>query len=171
MLSLMPHLRKHFDSLTDRLDCFCSQGVQLEGWFKGELLFVLDGWHKAKRISDFDREIPVGGKKVDIRIDCEGSCHWVELKYWLIGMQKGTSYTPNFYFTDRPGIRNDVSALQSLSSTGCPWLLILTAARPDTDAWECGVEKFNQLTVANLIPRTSPVDFPPSYFLGLLQIG
>jgi hypothetical protein len=173
VLDLIPRLRTHFDPLRDHFDCFCRYGVQLEGWFKGELLVAFDAMRRERHIDDFDREVRVGKKQVDFRLDIATAYHWVELKFWLIGRQKGTNYAPSFYFSDPTsvGISNDVDALVGLCATGNRWLLILMAARPSEEAWNAGIASHNKKFRHQLIPRTMPNEFPSEYFLGLLEVA
>jgi len=172
MESLVPHLRAHFDSLQDRMLCFTTQGVQIEGWFKGETLFLLEQLAKQRVVESFDREVPYLGKRIDLCVVSEQR-NWIELKHWLVGRQKGTLWGPSNYFRDASsvGIVGDVRKLHSCPVKDCRWLLILAAANPGVDLWEKGVEgfndKFNPLRVKS---HTDPAQFPSSYFLGLLSV-
>ena len=42
MVSLLPILRQHLDTLEERFMSFAQHGVQTEGWLKGEMLMLLD---------------------------------------------------------------------------------------------------------------------------------
>lgn len=160
------------------LKCFCKYGVQLEGWLKGELLYCLDNEKKQKAIIDFDREVALGKEigKVDLRITLPSASGfvdvWVELKYWLIGYQRGTPYNASSYFGDPSsvGISVDAGKLSRIPR-GLKYILVLAVANPGSDDWTTGVEKFNTkfspLRVASI---TSPEDFPQSCFLGLLRV-
>jgi hypothetical protein len=172
MIDLLPRVKAHFNTTQSRLACFCELGFQTEGWFKGELLYLFSQLHRQGVIQELDREVNVEGKKVDIRLRVNNEDHWIELKHWLIGKQKGTTYNPSFYFGDRTsvGITGDVNKLASL--TGHRWLLLLLTANPGMNAWEAGVEKFNiRFAPIRLESRTQPQMFPSTYFLGLLDPG
>ncbi len=74
--------------------------VQLEGWLKGEALFALDKLYEERMLEDFDREVPFAEgsrRKIDLTVGIEGFRHWVEMKYWFVGRQKGERYGPAFY--------------------------------------------------------------------------
>ena len=161
------------------LEIFCNYGVQLEGWFKGELLSYFHEQKNTHRISDFDREVLCGQgkKKIDFRIDIYsgniGEVHWIEVKHWLIGYQKGTKYNVNSYFTDRStvGIVDDVNKLTAIVN-GQKYLLIITTSNPGKDMWNQGVLNFiKKFKIPHLTSLTDPSDFPPSYFLGLLYLS
>jgi hypothetical protein len=172
MLELVPRMKQYFDTMQDRLYCFCELGFQSEGWFKGELLTLFSQLRREGKIQELDREVKVGANKVDVKIRPNDTNHWIELKHWLIGAQKGVNYGPNFYFGDPTsvGIIRDVDKLNALS--GHRWMLLLLTANPGLNAWESGVERFNRkFAPRQLESRTQPDMFPPSYFLGLLDLG
>lgn len=166
------------DEHEEQLRCFCTYGVQLEGWLKGELLFFLDHEKAARKIAHFDREVrPVDSRqRVDIYLQLNQDLHasnvWIELKHWLIGYQKGSKYDTIFYFGDSSsvGIKPDVEKLSKILCDG-KYMLILTTANPGEDEWIRGIAKFNErffpLAIESL---TSPMDFPDAYFLGLMQV-
>ena len=174
MLSLLPQLRKHFDSLQDRLTLFAQQGIQVEGWFKGELLLAFSRLLSNGTIERLDREVRFPEGRVDISLARGGRENLVELKHWLVGDQKGYKYDPSFYFPDPTsvGILPDVKKLVRISSSGARWLLILLTARPEADKWAKGIATFNaKFAPLRVSSHTSPPDFPPAYFLGLLSVS
>lgn len=173
MKQLLPYLREHFDSLQDRMTCFAKYGVQTEGWFKGETLLVLDTLVRRGVITSFDREVRRETVLIDLQIQTN-QLHWLELKHWLIGKQRGTTYGPSFYFRDRSsvGITRDVSKLLACPADDPRWLLILASANPGAQAWRSGIDGFNdKFSPIYVAPHTDPADFPSSYFLGLLSIN
>jgi len=175
MIDIIARLKEHFDGLNDRYACFADLGFQSEGWFKGELLTALSRLKAGGVVHDIDREIPIDGKRIDVMIVVDGVRHWIELKHWLIGTQKGFTYNPSFYFADRSsvGIIPDVDKLRrpSLNDADRRWLLLLLTANPGTVPWEVGIDRFNdKFAPRQLAPRTQPDDFPGTYFLGLLEL-
>lgn len=175
MIEVVRRLKEHFDGLDDRYTCFANLGFQSEGWFKGELLTVLSRLWMDGAVQNLDREITVEGKRVDLMIQMDGVRHWIELKHWLIGRQKGFIYNPPFYFADRSsvGIVPDVDKLNrpSLSPADRRWLLLLLTANPSIAPWAAGVARFNdKFAPRRLASRTRPDEYPPTYFLGLLEL-
>lgn len=173
MLSLIPRLRNHFDPLQARFDCFCRYGVQVESWFKGEFLLALDEMQRERAISGFDREVRSAGKRIDFRVELAGACHWLELKHWLIGFQKGTKYAAQFCFGDPSavGISRDVAALLACPPADKRWLMIFATGRPSPVDWREGVKRHNEKFKHSLVSHTTATDFPPAYFLGVLDVG
>lgn len=173
MTELLPVFQRHFDKLQDRLVCFCEMGVQVESWFKGELLTLLTSLRGQGVIKDFDREVKAPGGRIDLTVTTQNGLHWIELKHWLIGEQKGFSYAPNFYFGDGTsiGIIPDVDKLMSVTSPAHLWLLILLTANPGKELWLAGVDKFNsKFAPRRVTPHSKPEYFPSTYFTGLLEV-
>ncbi len=81
MDDLLAHTKAHFDRLDDRLACFSEQEVQVEGWFKGEMLFLLTALKQQKLIQGFGREVRAGRGKADLTLERAGIIHWIELKH------------------------------------------------------------------------------------------
>lgn len=160
------------------MECFCTHGVQLEGWLKGELLCFLDEYKASHVLVDFDREVlsGTGKKKVDfcIKISTGYSSEllWLEIKHWLIGYQKGSKYNSSSYFGDPSsvGIKPDVEKLLAIEQ-GSKYLLILATANPGDEEWLAGVSRFNtKFSPLSLNPLTKPSQFPATYFLGFLSV-
>lgn len=185
MHTFIPHIRQHFDGLTQKLDAFAEHGVQVESWFKGECLALAMILQRLGIIDGFDREVrlPSGGR-VDLRINCAGHSHWIELKHWLIGRQKDSTYSCKGYFGDAElGCRADVAKLRSVpafdpaygSYSNHVWLWLFMTRNPKRDDWEAGVNNFNDRfdvgdVPLRIAPITNPDDFPESWFLGLAEV-
>lgn len=175
---LVSSFRDVMEAHEEHLKCFCAQGVQLEGWLKGELLCFLGQQKSRGNIVGFDREEPAGRgrRKVDFRLEFLGETGsqyvWLEIKHWLIGYQKGCKYDALFYFSDPSsvGIAPDIKKLGN-TQDGDKYLLVLATANPGENEWLKGVESFNQkFAPLSLKPVTKAKDFPTYYFLGLLEI-
>lgn len=178
IIKILLKLKNFFNIKKEILTCFCNQGVQLEGWFKGELLNFLSNSKESKEIYDFDREIksPVSNQKIDFKLelktDSKNEVLWLEIKHWLIGYQKGYKYNANFYFGDPTsvGIKKDVEKLSVIKSDN-KYILILATANPGGEAWFNGVQKFNnKFSNFHIESLTDPNEFENFYFLGLLKI-
>jgi hypothetical protein len=161
------------------LHCFCNQGVQVEGWLKGELLYFLNCEKENGRLAGFDREVPIaigGRRKVDLKVQILAGPRsleaWIELKHWLIGYQGGCKYNAQFYFGDGSsvGIKPDTERLGELREVH-KFILILATENPGEKDWETGLNKFNsKFYPLHLVSLTNPADFPDFYYLGLLEV-
>lgn len=178
LLNIVLELKNHFDGKKEIMGCFCNQGVQLEGWLKGELLYLFSNFKKSGDLSDFDREVksPISNQKIDFRIEFQKGngniIFWLEIKHWLIGYQKGYKYNANFYFGDPTsvGIKPDVEKLSVIKSDN-KYMLILTTANPGREDWLNGIQKFsNKFSNFKIESLTDPNEFEDFYFLGLLKI-
>ena len=175
MLELLPELRAHFDPLESRLRVFSRYGFQAEAWLKGEMVAFLDAALMRGRISHFDREVKMpSGKRVDLFVEADGEKHWVELKHWLIGEQKGQVWRAGFYFGDKSGfgLLKDLEKLSAVPEPDRLWMLVLATANPGRDEWVDGLEKFHsKFAPARVKSYSDPDQFPECYMLGLFELA
>ncbi len=178
LIKILLKLKNYFNTKKEILTCFCVQGVQLEGWLKGELLYFLSNLKESKEIYDFDREVKllVSNQRIDFKLELKTNSKnevlWLETKHWLIGYQKGYKYNANFYFGDPTsvGIKPDVEKLSVIKSDN-KYMLILTTANPGREEWLNGIQKFsNKFSNFEIESLTDPNEFEDFYFLGLLKI-
>ncbi len=177
MEALLPHLRQHFDGMVVKLDVFREKETQVEGWFKGELLAMFSILERIGVVSDVDREVMVdlgGGKrgKIDLRLTHEGRRHWIELKHWLVGKQKGQMWSCRAYLGDGElGPRRDVEKLSTIPASEGAWTLFLATANPGPEDWARSIEHFNaKFGPLRLRAVTDPAEFPKEYFLELADV-
>jgi hypothetical protein len=182
MICLIERFRKHLEVKEDALRSFCHRGVQVEGWFKGEMIAFLhkEGIH-------FDREVKFGSdkkdrKKIDFQVTLASQVTHIEMKHWLIGNQRGRSYNANWYFSqgrDAKGkaLSNGIQAdFEKLSTIGGErYILIATTAKPSLHDWQNGVHIFNERALNhNSLSRIKSVtdlgEYPDHFFLGLLHL-
>jgi hypothetical protein len=174
VVNLLPQIKLHFDELEDRLKVFSKHEFQAESWFKGELITFLDAALRRGRIDGFDREVSTHSRsKADIVVDAGGSRHWIELKHWLIGNQRGTAWHAGFYFGDKGafGLFRDASKLVSMTDSGILWMLVLATVNPGQAEWHEGLDKYHsKFAEPKVVARSWPDSFPASYCLGLFEI-
>lgn len=174
--SLIHRFRDVLAMRSEALKCFADQGVQVEGWLKGELLAFLTQERLASRLVDFDREVLTGQgrRKADLTLNIQPGAEpgraWIELKHFLIGIQKGIEYNAYGYFNDPTnGIKQDIDKLLAIPSPH-RYVLILMTANPGPADWQLGIARFNEKFERRLRALTNPQDFPDHFFLGLLVI-
>ena len=172
--NMITHFRHDLDKNVEKLKCFYSFSVQVEGWLKGEFLYFLDKEKRANRLPYFDREVrfDTSRRKVDILVETPSRQKaWIELKHWFIGIQSGNKYNVNSYFSDGKwlGVESDVDKLKGIQEDN-KFILILLTENPGDKDWEAGIEKFNIKFAHHVVSLTKPSDFPKSYFLGLLEV-
>jgi len=172
---LVPALKRHFDGLRDRLITFRAQEVQVEGWFKGELLHLFSHLLDSGQIDRLGREVapPGASSKIDLVVSVRGVTHFIELKHWLVGVQRGARLDPPFYFGDPTsvGIVKDVDKLTTAGGSAEKWLLLLLTGNPGSELWTKGLDRFHRKFAPRVLaPITRPDEFPPEYFLALLSL-
>ena len=110
------------NSKKEYLQLFSKLQIQIEGWFRGELMkYFNDNVHeltnKNREVKIPDQE-PGKRKKADFKIKINGNCCWIELKHLLIGNQinKSNSFKLDFYFKgyNLSSIVNDIDKLKSV---------------------------------------------------------
>ena len=169
---LLPHIRQHFDAMTQKLGAFVEHQVQVEAWFKGECLALATVLRGFGVIDAVDREVKVPTGRIDLSITMAGRRHLIELKHWLVGRQKDHDYSCQFYFGDKStGCWNDVSKLAVAPSSDSRWLWLFMTRNPGVDDWRDGIAKFNQkFAPFEIVPASDPREFPEAYFLGIAAV-
>lgn len=161
-------IRRHLQEHENYLKCFYSHAVQVEGWFKGELLLLLENMKAERKIIGFDREIPsLKRKKIDLAIDLKDGRHWVELKHWFIGTQKGNKWRLKDY-----SLEDELRKFRAINVGNNGWILVICTHNPGSKEWATYIDNFNKdYPPWKLIAKTSPRNYPKTYFLGVLQVA
>jgi len=122
----------------------------------------------------FKLQSDVKGRIVDIKLELvsPSAMVWIELKYWLIGSQKGTRYRARFYFMDsEQGIRKDVEKLNQIDNEHT-FILSLAVTNPGNEDWLSSIQKFNEkFNPYRVDSLSNPDRFPDTYFLGLMKVS
>lgn len=112
------------DGKKEYLKLFSRLQIQIEGWFRGELMNYLDG--PDHNMTTENREVLLndeGRKKADLKVEFDKKSYWVELKHLLVGYQKGNekpedkqvgnNFSLNFYFYSGTYVTNDIEKLEN----------------------------------------------------------
>ena len=100
------------ESKQEYLSLFSKLQIQIEGWFKGELMNYLD--HHNIVMSTENREVRINDnsrRKVDLKIEIDNEFYWIELKHILVGYQKEQPLPLGFYFNKGTYISGDIEKL------------------------------------------------------------
>ncbi len=132
------------------LSLFSRLQIQIEGWFKGELMCHFERQKIA--LTNKDREVTVDSEKsnnkekkdkVDLKIELNNETYWIELKHILIGYQRGESYTLGFYFSEDTFVYSDIKKLHKIISSNPQQhgysLVFLSTNYLNEDGKECRV--------------------------------
>ena len=106
------------------LQLFSRLQIQIEGWFRGELMNYIDG--PDHNMTTENREVLLNDKdkkKADLKVEFDKKPYWVELKHLLVGYQKGNkkpedkqagnNFPLNFYFYSGTYVTNDIEKLEN----------------------------------------------------------
>ena len=176
MNRIITSIQQHFLGLEDRLRAFTKQGVQVEGWFKGEMLCLLDVLKQTKSIYNFDREVTYGQsrRKADFGVQIRprepmAAC---ELKAWLVGQQKGVEWGVTDFVRESASasIVGDLKKLKTWKK-GKRFFCAFCYANPGQAQWDLAMhslrENYPQFRIR---VHTSPHDFPDYFFIGLVEL-
>jgi len=172
---LIEKMDAHFSACAEYFDAFADEGVQIEGWFKGEMLVLLRRLKKEGLITGFHREQAIGAggrKRLDFVIDFGGERVAIELKAWLDGFQKGTRWCAHHYCTADTvtGIGPDLAKLEGSGFEG-KLVLVFCYRNPGVDGWRAALARLSEsLPMYSLRSVTKPEDYPPQHFMAVLEL-
>jgi hypothetical protein len=172
---LIAELDQEFKQRLEHFEAYTAEGVQVEGWFKGEILVILRRLTDRGVITGFAREHPAttgGRKKIDFIVDAGGQEVAIELKAWLDGFQKGARWRTHHYCTADPviGIGPDLEKLQTCA---CDQKIVVAFchANPGRDGWMTALQALaKNLSQFSLRSLTKPEDYPSQYFMAVLEL-
>lgn len=165
----------------DHMRLFDQYHVQVEGWFKGELMAFFESERASNRLSAFSPECPFGDgkKRVDYQLQLPDSTTrtvWIELKHFQIGpVPNGQNWKASTYLGAGAsyGIHDDVDKLTHIPD-GDKFLLVLATKNPGDDDWQEGLSEFSRkFPSLGVISHTRPSNsiFRSTSFLGLLEVA
>lgn len=169
---LLPHLREWFLGKEDYFAAFAMADSRIEGWFKAELLVLLNNLVAQGHLDNFERETNISSpkdgkrKQIDFRLRLQGKEHLCELKVLCISQAAGTPRNLRFYFRDdHVGLIKDFRKLDELSETN-KWVLAFVYPTPDPADWDDMVASLLS-SLKHWRPITKPCDFPKWVFISL----
>ncbi len=115
---------------------------QREGWFTGELIYLLNKLEQDGVVGPWECECPtgIGRCKVDFKINVANTTAAVEVKTALCGFQKGTRWKlPDYVQGKKNGfILSDILKLTNLATAPKPsrYLLVFAHPAPPTEDWQ-----------------------------------
>lgn len=150
MLELTKHIITHFDSKQRYHKLFAESDSRVEGWYKGEMIFLLQQLKEKKEIVDFHREHKIDSEgetrySVDFMIELSGKKKvLVELKAVCISQAAGTPRSLNFYFgKTHVGLVKDFKKLDQIKDFKEKYVIGFVYPKPDEQLWKDGLKKLN----------------------------
>jgi hypothetical protein len=162
-------LREHLASEAAQLGCFGRYEFQSEGWLKAEWIGVLDRLRARGSVLGFDREIkrPGAKKMIDLAVDMPGNRHWIELKHWCVGSQRGQTWRPRDFIFD---LEREFGKFCAVPPTDPCWIAVLCTPNPGPELWADALDSFNiENRPWSLTTSDQPRDYPAAYFLAVLR--
>jgi len=168
--TILTEIDNWFLTKSAEMDTFARNDTRVEGWFKGEMLVLLDQLKRKDVILDYRREPNFyrGNKRyqVDFEIKIESEKHLVEIKAPCISQAHGTPRNLNFYFReDDIGLIKDFRKL-NLANNPNRWLLAFIYPKPRKQAWRVAMTKVPS-DVSNWHCVTRLNNYPEYLFVSL----
>jgi hypothetical protein len=166
--AVIPEVQQWFIAKEEYIRCFATWDTRVEGWFKGELLMLLDGLKRRGLIGSFEREKkvqrPTGRVQVDFAVEVGGETHLCEIKALCISQALGTPRNLSFYLReDKVGLVQDLRKLDALGG-GSRWLLAFVYPNPGSALWCRGIATLPP-DLSHWRCNTKPESYPDHLFL------
>lgn len=167
---IFEEMKKHVLSHSDQFECFIKYEFQSEGWLKTELLILLDSLYGKGNIGKPDREVKAKGlSKIDLLVNINNEKHYVELKHYYVGKQKGQRWRVIDFIDD---LEAECGKFKAVGAGDKAWIFALCTINPGNDDWQKSIDRFNNSNnPVRLYSKTNPDDFPENYFIGILNVG
>lgn len=157
-----------------RVAAFSDGGRQVEGWFKGEMIYLLGDARRRGLVDDFKSEAALpdqGRKRVDYRLHHGGRTMYLEVKTLFHGRQ-GESIIPVdiYFYRDPIGIWPDVQKLGMLPP-GAAFSPLFVHPRPDSAIWYRALtracQRYHEFSLTEL---TSVERYPEELYIAKLAV-
>jgi len=157
-----------------KIEAFTHAQRQVEGWFKGELIYLFADLLGAERLSAWEPEAvltPGDKKKCDFILNVLDSRVFLEVKALYHGKQRAAKFGLDIYmYKDTVGIWGDVLKLSSLSS-GFGYNLLFIYPRPEPDVWARLIEKYKRRIAPIALEEVSRIsDYPRELYICKLRV-
>ena len=166
---LFSFIDQHFLAKLEYCRLFAEAERQVEGWFKGELIYLLNSlkldWEPEASISSF------GKKKIDFRITLDDGLFYLEIKALYHGLQRGQMVDIGIYFyKDDVGIWGDVQKLTSLRE-GRGFCVLFIYPRPEIERWHKTLTIYGQRISPIVLREASEIStFPSELYIAKLEV-
>ena len=141
---------------------------QVEGWFKGELLWLFKSLQEAKLIDSWRSEYhasQTNDRRVDFFIELADGPLYLELKAFYHGTQAGQKVDLGTCFTALPP---DIDKLANLPS-GNKFFLVFVTPNPEREKWQAALERFC-LKYRNVSEIPAWHEFPEEIYIAKLKV-
>lgn len=173
MIELLKYIKLHFESKSNYFEIFSKVDTRVEGWFKAELLILLEKLLQENRISSYKREFYIKKNEgqrnsIDFQITLKsGKTILVELKAITISQSAGTPRNLNFYFRqDKVGLFKDFTKLDLIEDYEEKYVIGFIYPKPSIEKWADAKSKIisdhkGWCCISNID------DYPKSHFISV----
>jgi len=119
---------------------------QVEGWWKGEIIWLLGQLKKTGAVKAWDRECRSVNGRQDFEIELANTIAGIEVKTALCGSQKGHTWDLPWYAKDpKRFFPPDIRKLAAIQAPNRYFLVFAHASPPNTD-WQVMLNELRRST-------------------------
>ena len=172
IIQLFEKIDEYFIAKRDHIQLFTESERQVEGWFKGELIYLFTSLQT--KIKAWEPEVSVSGlgrKKIDFMVKLDDGVSYLEIKSLYHGKQKGQPINLGIYFyKDNIGIWGDVQKLASIDE-GHGYCILFIYPRPEVTAWSDLLVRYNKkiINTTSLREVSDIARFPAELYIAKLM--
>src|SRR5260370_12201129 len=153
---------------------FTQSQRQVEGWFKGELLYLFSRLQDQGQLLSWESEafLPNNGrKKSDFKVVINHAAIYLELKTLYTDKQGRSQIDLGIYFyKDTVGIWPDVQKLAAIEA-GQGFCILFVYPSPNPMRWRQILEAYNTRVTSTFVREVSNIDkYPSSLYIAKLEI-
>lgn len=153
---------------------FTQSQRQVEGWFKGELLYLFSSLQDQSQLLSWESEafLPNNGrKKSDFKLVINNVPIFLELKTLYTGKQGNSQIDLGIYFyKDTVGIWPDIQKLAAIE-VGQGFCILFVYPSPNPVRWRKTLEAYNTRISPTLIKEISNIEkYPSPLYIAKLEI-
>ena len=145
-----------------------------EGWFKGELMYLLEGLANERKVGRWAADVPITEdrkKRCDFRVELEGEPAWLEVKTLHYGTRGGIAADILSGMSDAVGVTDDVIRLLRVPD-GTPHIVLFVFPRPATDAWAETMGSYKRrIAPIGVEEESSPEGYPEALYVCKLAVS
>jgi hypothetical protein len=156
-----------------RVEAFKRAGRGVEGWFRGETVYLLQRLASEGKLGGWQVNAPItqdGKQRCDLRVDAGGGPLWIEIKGLHFGSRAAM---PEVFsgMSDALGVTDDVVRLLRIPE-GTPLVLMFVYPRPEPAAWRELLHSYQRrINPIRVEEQTSVEDYPASLYVCKLAVS
>ena len=159
---LFMEIDRHFLGKLEYPKRFTAATSQVDGWFKGELIYLFTSLQQRKGLEEWEVDVLVPGqdkdqaKRVDFKVKLDNGFAWLELKS---------------LYGDPQEVRGDVLKLASIKE-GTGYCILFIYPGPERDQWQEILTKFKEKAGDCTFKEKSSISqFPKTLCIAKLEIA